>query len=393
MKIRHITLLIIALALPGFAFGDQVQVDASLDTAYLDIFPENNLGAHTHVTVSVANNGIIFRSLFFMDIAAAIPAGSTINSVVFEFNVTQQGGFQGQQGELIELRRVTNAWTEGTGEGNLGSATGDGATWENRTGADLWTTPGGDFAVPSSGSVFVDHVADGGGTITYSLGNAQLATDVQDMLDNSGNNFGFALKAVGENLPGSAMRVTSRENINGGLGSEARLIIDFTLPNNDVTVCAGAGLLVEGTGEIGDFNAACGSDDSYWAAHGEVFAFQISDPVVQFELTATAPAGFGGGTISVDVEASKQSNNANLNLRALLFNFTTGSYVSLPGIMPLATADAVRNFTLPVGSDPVDFIEPGTDEVWLLLQTIQTTGLPNVRTQLDEVLFNFESLP
>jgi hypothetical protein len=116
----------------------------------------------------------------------------------------------------------------------------------------------------------------------------------------------------------------------------------------------------------------------------------IIDPVVQFELTSTAPAGFGGDTISVDVEASKQNANANLNLRALLFNFTTGSYVSLPGIMPLATTDAVQNFALLGGSDPTDFIEPNTNEVRLLIQTIQTSGLPIVRTQLDRVLFNFE---
>ncbi len=155
-------------------------------------------------------------------------------------------------------------------------------------------------------------------------------------------------------------------------------------------ICAGDGTLIEGFGVTGDFNATCGSDDSYWAAHGSSLFFQIADPVVQFELTATAPAGFGGSTISVDVEASKQSDLANLNLRALLFNFTTGSYVSLPGIMPLATTDAIQNFELPGGSDPADFIEPGTNEVRLLLQTIQTSGLPNVRTQLDEVLFNFE---
>ena len=100
-------------------------------------------------------------------------------------------------------------------------------------------------------------------------------------------------------------------------------------------VCAGSGALIEGAGESGDFNVTCGSDDSYWAAHGATFAFAITDPVVQFELTSTAPAGFGGSTISVDVEASKQNANGNLNLRALLFNFATGNYVSLPGIMPL----------------------------------------------------------
>ncbi len=32
-----------------------------------------------------------------------------------------------------------------------------------------------------------------------------------------------------------------------------------------VPVCASGGTLIEGTGEINDFNSTCGSDDSYWA--------------------------------------------------------------------------------------------------------------------------------
>ena len=64
--------------------------------------------------------------------------------------------------------------------------------------------------------------------------------------------------------------------------------------------------------------------------------------------------------------------------------------MALPGILPLSTTDASGNFALPSGADPNDFIQPGTNKVRLLLQTIQTSGLPNVRTKLDEVLFRFE---
>ena len=95
------------------------------------------------------------------------------------------------------------------------------------------------------------------------------------------------------------------------------------------SACPSGGTLIEGTGQTGDFAATCGSDDVRWAAHGATFAFSVTDPVVQFELTATAPAGFGGSTISVDVEASKANNNAALILRAQLFNFVTDSYVAL----------------------------------------------------------------
>jgi hypothetical protein len=153
-------------------------------------------------------------------------------------------------------------------------------------------------------------------------------------------------------------------------------------------ICANDGSLVEGAGQINNFAATCESDDSYWAAHGAVFDFQVADPVTQFELIADAPNG-ASDSISVEIEASKQNTNAELNLRAQLFNFVTGNYVALPGIMPLISADAVRNFTLPSGANPADFVN-GNNEVRLLLQTIQTSGLPNVRTRLDQVLFNID---
>ena len=116
------------------------------------------------------------------------------------------------------------------------------------------------------------------------------------------------------------------------------------------TVCAGSGVLIEGFGESNDFNATCGSDDLYWAAHGTSLFYQLADPVVQFELTATAPAGFAGNSLSVDIEASKENNNGNLNILAFLFNYATGSYESLPSIMPLTTTDVIQTFDLPAGA-------------------------------------------
>ena len=152
-------------------------------------------------------------------------------------------------------------------------------------------------------------------------------------------------------------------------------------------ICADSGILVEGVGEVNDFNATCGSDDVRWEAHGATFAFQITDPVTQFELSATV-ATAAPTTISIDVEANKTNNNANLNLRALIFNHVTGTYVAMPGIMALATTDAIQTFDLPVGANPAEFVDPNSLEVRVLLQTIQTSGFANVRTQIDEVVFN-----
>jgi hypothetical protein len=188
------------------------------------------------------------------------------------------------------------------------------------------------------------------------------------------------------------------EVVISGAGDKLRLVLDTNngaslasvIPVGVGEVHADSGTLVEGFGETFDFSATCGSDDHHWAAHGAVFAFQVSDPVSQFELVAAAPDGFAGTSITIGIEASKQNNNGNLNLRAKLYNFTTGSYVSLPGVMPLSDVDGLQDFGLPSGADPDDFIEDGTGQVRLLLQTIQTSGAPNVRTRLDEVSFDFQ---
>jgi hypothetical protein len=138
--------------------------------------------------------------------------------------------------------------------------------------------------------------------------------------------------------------------------------------------------------EQNDFRATCASDDTYWAAHGEVFAFQLIDPVSQFELNATH-ISTPPESIRIDVEARKASPQANLSLRGSLFNFDLAEYVALAGAMPLATVDTVKTFELPAGADPSAFIDPSSGEIRLLLQTLQTFGAANVRTQIDNVVF------
>lgn len=225
-KLRILFLLLVAgFVSPSLAAGDVVTIDASQDAGFNNLGTSNNQGAHTFVNVGIANNAFEFRSVFLMDAASFVPAGATINSVMFEFDVTQQGGPMGQSGVDIGLFSMTTGWTEGTGTGNLGTSGSGGASWNFVDDVTAWTTPGGDFAATSSGSLFIDWLADGGGTQTYMLGNAQLIADVQNMLDNPGSNFGFGLMALDVNATGSAMRVTSREG-----GSAARLIIDFTGP-------------------------------------------------------------------------------------------------------------------------------------------------------------------
>jgi hypothetical protein len=90
------------------------------------------------------------------------------------------------------------------------------------------------------------------------------------------------------------------------------------------------------------------------------------------------------------MEASKASSSANLTLRTFLYNFSTDQYVALPTVMILTTSDDRQTFNLPGGASPADFVETGTNQVRLLLHTIQSFGPPNVRAQIDEILFNVD---
>ncbi|MEM9414490.1 MAG: DNRLRE domain-containing protein [Planctomycetota bacterium] len=221
---------IIVLSLCLFAMpsrADSVQIDALFDASFFDAITSRNLGGNNHISAGVTNSGDIHRAVFWMDIAGLLPSGAIVNSASFEFDVTRQGGPQGSAGNTFSLHRVLTDWDEGTGTGNLGSVTNDGATWDNATAATTWTTPGGDFASTDSGQAFVDYT--GPGSQTFSLGNAQLAADVQAMLDGTVSNYGFLLLPIDESAQGSAMRITSREG-----GNAARLVIDFTVVSGDI---------------------------------------------------------------------------------------------------------------------------------------------------------------
>ncbi len=212
----------------------QVQVDATRDTGFIDLAPDNNLGANTHTPVGVSNNTSVRRSLFYFEVAGHVPSGATITNVFFEFDTTQQGGPQGQQGADYSLHRVTTEWDEGTGIGNIGEPTFDGASWNDAKAGVPWKTPGGDFDATSLGTVYVD-APDG--ALGIQIGSSELRAVVQDMLDNPAGNYGFMLKNVDEGLLGSASRVISREGT-GGAVAETRLVIDYVVQGQQLRVDA-----------------------------------------------------------------------------------------------------------------------------------------------------------
>ncbi len=214
-RVLTIAILLFCVGVAGNLSSEEIIIEADRDSGFFDLAPDNNFGSHTHVPVGQANNERINRSVFDFDILGNLPDGATINSVTFQFEVSQQGGPQGQAGVNFDIHLVTRPWLEGTGTTDVGEPTGDGATWLNATDTELWTTPGGDFSATISGSVFVN------GPSNYSISSAQLVNDIQAIVDGNLDNFGFLMKA-NTNVPGSAARVTSREG-----GISARLIIDI----------------------------------------------------------------------------------------------------------------------------------------------------------------------
>lgn len=257
------------LALGGSARADTITIVASRDTSIYEDFPGNSDGGgptlFTGMTRGLIGEPSIRRALLFFDVAALVPAGSTINSV--QVMLTQdRPAMLDMSSRNFTLNRSLAAWGEGTaGAGmpiaGMGSPTppdGTSATWSHRFFNTLpWTTPGGDFAATFSG-LTVAPVPPGfdlpvlfDSTAPMSAG---LALDVQNWLDNPASNLGwFLLGNEGAGTVSSARRLYSREADNPNF--RPQLVIDFTPsgppPSGDVPEPASLTLLGLGAVALG----------------------------------------------------------------------------------------------------------------------------------------------
>lgn len=150
------------------------------------------------------------RGLIAFDIAAAIPARSTIVSVRLKLHLSKTAVLNVLQD--IRLHRALSAWGEGTsvglgGEGAGANAAPGDATWiHTRFDTGLWANPGGDFTFASSATQAVGDPGD------YTWGTTpQMVADVQAWLDDPASAQGWVL--IGnESTARSAKRFASREN-------------------------------------------------------------------------------------------------------------------------------------------------------------------------------------
>jgi hypothetical protein len=172
--------------------------------------------------------GNIRRAVLRFDVAASIPAGSTIDAVNLTLSLLQTPETTNR---TMSLHRLVVDWGEGSSDcaGGPGSGPGVGgpaaagdATWTHRFwSTSTWTTAGGDFQAGASASRLVGDVGN------YAWSGAGLVTDVQGWRDNPPSDFGWIL--IGnEAVDFTARRFGSTDNTLAA--NRPKLVVDFTPP-------------------------------------------------------------------------------------------------------------------------------------------------------------------
>ncbi|MHC5024093.1 MAG: multicopper oxidase domain-containing protein [Planctomycetota bacterium] len=273
---RLSTIIILAGAaalLAAPARADVVEIPAAKDnTLYQKSDGSLSNGAGEYIFAGNTDQGTdewTRRAVLMFDIAASIPAGSTINSVTLRLYMSRA---KENIGYTTSLHPLTQDWGEGTSVagGNEGAGTSaeqDDATWlyrfydeNNPEGSPAWTSEGGDFASASASQSV-------GGTGFYTWGSTlELEADVQAWLDSPATNFGWIL--IGnETTSKTAKRFNSRQ-FGGQTTRLPKLTVDFTpavptsacclLDGSCITVTAQADCDAAG-GTFEGFGTDCGT--------------------------------------------------------------------------------------------------------------------------------------
>ncbi|MCA8961045.1 MAG: DNRLRE domain-containing protein [Planctomycetes bacterium] len=210
--------------------ADTITLHPSKDNTLFDPLTGAETSAGAGVWLFTGRTGFsggnrLRRSLFAFDVAAEIPAGSTIDSV--ELRLLQLDAAPGLVPTTVQIHRVLADWGEGTSSAGGGSgapATPGDATWTlgfYPDSATAWTNPGGDFdpAVLSSttvtGVVFV--------TRTWGA-TASFIALTQQWLDDPSSNFGLMVRHQNESSSQTSVKWASREDS----FSPPELVIEFT---------------------------------------------------------------------------------------------------------------------------------------------------------------------
>lgn len=224
----HIVVLVTTVLLAGReADALEVTVGAAKDNTLYESSTgtiSNGAGQHFFAGRTGQLSNSLRRGLLQFDIAGAIPAGATIQSV--ELTLSMSKTPLGAGASTISLHPVNTDWGEGASNdlGNEGSGTaaqaGD-ATWVHtffNTGT--WSLSGGDFSATASASLAVNAV----GFYTWGSTSAMVA-DVQTWLDAPASNHGWLLQGD-ESAASTAKRFDTREILTASLRPALRIVYD-----------------------------------------------------------------------------------------------------------------------------------------------------------------------
>jgi spore coat protein A len=349
------------------ALADTVTIGASQDNSMYseagDTSNDLSNGAGDYLFTGATKNSspgdlVLRRALIAFDVAGAVPAGSTINSVTLTLYMSRSRS----QNETVDLHQVLAAWGEGTShangeEGEGATATTNDATWSHRLwSGTTWTTPGGDFAVSASGTATV-----AGQNGFYSWSSTGMASDVQSWLDSPANNHGWIVigNEVGSRV---AKRFNSRENITSS--RRPALEIDFTPLAPTGACCAPDG----SCSVVLDPGAACVSPDVYQGAS------TTCDPNLCPQPTGACCTADVAGTCNEVTESACSTAGGSFQ-----GEFSTCVATDCP-IIPTAFVDPLP---LPAAAVPVSGTQGGEATYDLAMRELQQqlhSELPNPTT-------------
>jgi hypothetical protein len=227
---RFLAVLLFLLVAPlrvAPAGAEVITLDAGRDnTLYESATGNVSNGAGPSIFAGRTNQatGSIRRGLVWFDVAAAVPAGSTILAARLKLTMSQTTA-----GAMnVGLHRVSAAWGEGASDGGAAGGTGapaqaGDATWKHRFyPGTLWANPGGDFAAGASATLSVDAAGDYEWPSTPGL-----VADVQAWLAAPADNHGWLLRG-NEAIAPSVKKFESRESVDPAF--RPALTIEYALP-------------------------------------------------------------------------------------------------------------------------------------------------------------------
>jgi len=266
------------------SLGDVVSIPASRDnTMYESSSGFTSNGAGPTFFVGSTATGQIRRGLIRFDVAAAVPAGSTITGVTMSLSMTQTISLD----HPVSLHRALKDWGEGTSNagdpGGMGApATDDDATWIHtfRPGS-FWSVPGGTGAGAGADYVAAASVTIDVGDVfrRYTWGpTAAMVADAQGWLDSPAGNFGWFV--IGDETQSTtAKRFGTREHPTAA--DRPVLDIEFTPPAGVCYAnCDGSTIMpVLNVNDFICFQSKYAAGDSYANCDGSTIApvLNVSD--------------------------------------------------------------------------------------------------------------------